>query len=71
MPIGEGVYYDGVYIDNHIYPLYIQMIKCQFELKNEKIPTIQIKNPSSFYDPVEYITSSGYVIILLDLKFFL
>lgn len=76
MPIGEGVYYDGVYIDNHIYPLYIQMIKCQFELKNEKIPTIQIKNPSSFYDPVEYITSSGYDEITLcltcvDLKLFL
>jgi hypothetical protein len=67
MPVGDGVYFDGQYPDNRIYPLYVQMIKCQFELKPGHIPTIQIKTPSIYFNPVEYVTSSGIEEITLCL----
>ena len=75
MPVGEGVYFDGQYQDNKVYPLYIQMIKCQFILKPDRIPTIQIKTPSLYFNPVEYVTTSGVEEITLcltsvDLKLF-
>lgn len=74
LPYGRPIYYQGRYKDNLIYPLYIQMITCRFELKKGKIPTIQLKNSLSFM-PNEYITSSkGREITLLltsvDLKLF-
>lgn len=58
LPFGEGKYFQGEYKDDHIYPLYIQMLKCKFELKPDHIPTLQIKHGYSF-NPTEYLTSSG------------
>lgn len=66
MPYGEGVYYTGKYEDDSIYKLYIQNISCQFELKENKIPTIQLKNNLSFA-PTEYLESSGGETINLTL----
>ena len=74
LPFGEPYFYEGKYIEDKIYPLYIQMITCSFELKENKIPTIQIKR-SKFIDN-EYLTSSNNEIVTLtltniDLKLFL
>lgn len=75
MPIGEGVFYEGEYAPVDDYPLYVQMIKCQFDLKPGHIPTIQIKTASMYFNPVEYVTTSGREEITLcmtsvDLKLF-
>ncbi len=75
MPIGEPILFQGKYVYDRVYPLYIQMITCCFELKKDKIPTIQIKNNKYFMEN-EYLTSSDGEIVTLvlsniDLKLFL
>ena len=74
MPIGEPIFYEGKYESDSVYPLYIQVISCRFELKKDKIPTIQIKH--SYFIETEYLESSDNEIITLvlssvDLKLFL
>lgn len=75
LPFGEPVFFEGKYKDDKVYPLYIQMITCSFEIKEGKIPTIQIKN-SRFYKENEYLESSNNEIVTLvltsiDLRLFL
>lgn len=75
MPYGEGIYFDGKYVPDKLYNLYIQNITCQFRIKKNMIPTIQIKNNLSFV-PTEYLSSSNGESINLtltnvDLKLFL
>lgn len=75
MPYGEGIYFDGKYVPDKLYNLYIQNITCQFRIKKDMIPTIQIKNNLSFV-PTEYLSSSNEESINLtltnvDLKLFL
>lgn len=75
MPYGEGIYFDGKYVPDKLYNLYIQNITCQFRIKKDMIPTIQIKNNLSFV-PTEYLSSSNGELINLtltnvDLKLFL
>lgn len=67
LPFGEGIFYEGQYKDDKIYNLYIQMITCSFEIKENKIPTIQIKNNSSYFKPNEYLESSNNEIVCLVL----
>ena len=74
LPFGEPQYYKGKYEEDKVYPLYIQKISCSFEIKKNKIPTIQIKG-SYLYQPNEYIKSSdGSIEILvltsIDLELF-
>ena len=57
LPYGDGVWFDGEYVQDDLYPLYVQMVTCQFELKEGYIPTIQLKNNLSFI-PTQYLTSS-------------
>ena len=57
LPYGEGVYFEGQYEEDKLYNLYVQMITCQFELKEGHIPTIQLKNNLSFI-PTQYLESS-------------
>lgn len=57
LPFGEGVYFEGQYKFDGLYNLYVQMFTCQFELKENHIPTIQLKNNLSFV-PTQYLTSS-------------
>lgn len=66
LPYGEGKLFKGEYIKDPIYPLYIQMIRCQFELKKDHIPTIQIKG-NIRYQPNEYLSNSGDEGIVLTL----
>lgn len=75
MPIGEPIFFNGKYEEDRVYPLYIQMITCCFDIKPNKIPTIQVKKTKLFLDN-EYIESShGELITLVlssvDLKLFL
>lgn len=66
MPIGEPVYFEGKYKEDKVYPLYIQMLTCRFELKPGKIPTIQIKG--SHFIENEYLESSDGDLITLVLS---
>ena len=58
LPFGTPVFFKGQYKPNPIYPLYTQMLSCQFEIKPGKIPTLQIKHSLSFRGN-EYLTSSN------------
>lgn len=58
LPFGEPIHFKGKYINDEIYPLYVQMFKCQFDIKEGYLPTIQIKNGNGF-NPVEYLKSSN------------
>lgn len=58
LPYGEGIYFEGKYNPDTLYPLFVQMITCQFEVKKGFLPTIQLKNNLSFI-PTEYVTTSG------------
>ena len=57
LPYGEGIFFEGKYKPDKLYNLYVQMFTCQFELKENYIPTIQLKNNLSFI-PTAYISSS-------------
>ena len=75
LPFGEPIFFNGKYQDDKVYSLFIQMITCCFEIKKDKIPTIQLKNNMSF-KANEYLESSNNEIVCLvltnvDLKLFL
>lgn len=57
LPYGEGIYFEGQYKEDSLYPLYVQMLTAQFEIKKDHIPTLQLKGNLSFI-PTEYITAS-------------
>lgn len=74
-PIGDGIYFRGKYVKDKSYPLYVQSIRCIFDIKAGYIPTIQIKH-SLFYSGTEYLSSSKgeevtLVLTSVDLKLFL
>ena len=74
LPFGEPFFYEGKYVEDKVYPLYIQRLTCSFKIKEGKIPTIQIKH-SRFVDN-EYLTDSGeepvaLTLTSIDLKLFL
>lgn len=54
LPHGTPIFFKGKYEPDDLYPLYIQMFSCEFELKPGKIPTIQNRR----FGGSEYITSS-------------
>lgn len=75
LPYGTPIFFKGKYEPDPLYPLYTQMLKCQFELKKGKIPTIQIKHGFDFKGS-EYLHSSGETEVVLclnsvDLEIFL
>lgn len=75
MPYGEGMFFDGKYEEDKLYNLYIQFFRCNFYLKKDKIPTVQIKNDLAFV-PNEYLTTNGdeYITLAMtnvDLELFL
>lgn len=57
LPYGTPIYFKGKYKPDEMYPLYVQMFRCQFKIKPGKIPTIQLKH-SIFFKGTEYITDS-------------
>lgn len=66
LPYGQPVRFLEKYEYNPEYPLYVQRIRCRFKIKNNMIPTIQIKNTMSFI-PNEYLTSTKGEEVVLTL----
>ena len=64
----ETVYFlSGKYKEDKTYPLYIQRISCSFEIKKNKIPSVQIKNNKYYFIGNEYLKSSNGLIVGLTL----
>ena len=74
LPFGEPMTYDGEYVPDPCYPLYIQMIECSFKVKPGYVPTVQLRG-SLFHSMSEYVTDSQGIEPLMltsvDLKLFL
>lgn len=66
LPYGMPEPYDGKYKKDIYYPLYTQRLSCTFDIKPDKIPSIQLKSCPSFM-PNEYIESSKGEIVTLTL----
>lgn len=66
LPYGVPKAFKGEYENDKLYPLYVQMIRCQFELKENHIPTIQIKH-THIFQANEYLTTSGNEEVVLCL----
>lgn len=63
MPCGVPIPFKGEYEKDEMYPLYIQKIKIDFEIKKDHIPVVQVKK-SYFYNDTEYLErSSGDVVL--------
>ena len=58
--------FEGKYKKDTLYPLYTQRLTCTFDIKPNKIPSIQLKSSPSFM-PNEYIESSRGEIVTLTL----
>ena len=57
LPYSQPVAFEGEYQEDDVYPLYVQSFTCSFDIKEGKIPSVQIKNSLSFV-PNEYVKSS-------------
>jgi hypothetical protein len=66
LPIGQPIYFDGKYEHDEAHPLYIQHIRCEFTIKKDRIPTIQIKKNLLFRQN-EYLKHSDGEIVDLYL----
>ena len=66
LPYGMPEPFEGKYKKDTFYPLYTQRLSCTFEIKPDKIPSIQLKSCPSFM-PNEYIESSKGEIVTLTL----
>lgn len=66
LPFGYPVFFEGEYIPDDRYPLYIVRIQCEFKLKKGHIPTVQLKNNRAFIE-TEYLTSSNGEIVDITL----
>ena len=67
MPFGTPIPFEGEYIQDNEYPLYIIHIRCSFIIKDGYIPTIQIKNKEQrlLFKYNEYIeTTKGEIVDL-------
>jgi hypothetical protein len=58
LPYGYPIHFEGKYEHDEKYPLFMQAIECEFELKEDKIPTIQIKK-NLLFKQNEYLKSSN------------
>lgn len=66
LPYGTPLHFRGKYKNDELYPLYVQMIRCQFELKEGYVPTVQIRYGTDF-NASEYLTSSNNLDVVLCL----
>jgi len=75
LPFCEGKKFDGKYEDDKMYDLYVQKFTCQFEIKPDHIPTLQLKNNPSYIGN-EYVLKSNpkdtepLTLTSVDLKLF-
>lgn len=75
LPYGYPIYFEGEPVDDETYPLFIVRLRCEFKVKKEHLPTIQLKNNRAFIE-TEYLNDSNGEIVELtltsvDLKLFL
>lgn len=75
MPYGKPIWFDGQYKHDDLYNLYFQAFTCQFELKKNKLPIIQLKNNMRF-SSTQYLSSSDdeeitLVLTSIDFEMFL
>ena len=66
LPYGYPMYFEGEPVENKDYPLFIVRVRCEFELKKDHLPTIQLKNNRAFIE-TEYLTSSNGEIVEMTL----
>lgn len=66
MPYGKPRMFEGEYKYDPVYPLYIITFTCKFEIKPDKIPSIQLRNNLSFI-PNQYLKSSNEEHVTLTL----
>lgn len=66
LPYGYPMYFEGEYIHDENYPLYICRLQCEFKIKPNHIPCIQLKNNRAFVE-TEYLTSSNGEIVEMTL----
>lgn len=66
LPYGMPEPFEGKYKFDKLYPLYTQRLSCSFDVKPDKIPSIQLKSSMSFM-PNEYIKSTNGEIVTLTL----
>lgn len=75
LPYGYPMFFEGEPEPDENFPLFIVRLACEFEIKKDHIPTIQLKNNRAFLE-TEYLTSSNGEIVEMtltnvDLKLFL
>ena len=58
LPYFKPIRFEGKYTHSKKYPLYVQEIVCEFKLKKNKIPMIQLKH-SRGYNGTEYLKKSN------------
>lgn len=63
LPYGMPIPYEGKYQTDEDYPLWIQHIRCKFDLKEGHIPTIQIKNSMGRFKDNVYLKTSDDEIV--------
>ena len=66
LPIGYPERFEGKYKKDNLYNLYVQELTCAFDLKEDKLPTIQLKRNLSFM-PNEYIKTTNGELVELTL----
>lgn len=73
LPYGEGIPFDGEYVYDSNYPLYVISFTTTFKIKENHLPTIQLKNSREFIE-TEYIKNTSEVVTLtltnVDFKLF-
>lgn len=74
LPISEPKTFKGKYKHDEMYPLYLQEIRVDFEVKENHIPTIQLRG-SRWSKDTEYISQTNEITTLflssVDLKLFM
>lgn len=58
LPYGQAVVFEGEYVEDKNFPLYIINFNCSFKLKKNKVPTVQ-KKGSIYYLGTEYLKTSN------------
>lgn len=66
LPYSYPMFFEGAPDPNENYPLFIVRLACEFEIKPNHIPTIQLKNNRAFVE-TEYLTDSNGEIVEMTL----
>lgn len=64
LPYGEPIYFEGEYVKNSVYPLYIIEFSCCFKLKKGYVPIVQLKKNLRF-NPVDYVEECDEEVVMV------